>query len=237
MSSFPYVALRSRQPSSTGRLHSCSWREEAKDREKVLAPKDGERRISSLRELKELIREDRSVNFGWGRPGFQALAVHRIGVYKDSIRGRLARLPFALFYWLGYGFVRNFYGIELPAKTRIGRRVNIGHQHGIVVHPRTIIGDDCILRQGVTIGQTTHEPGPAPKLGQRVEVGAGAVLFGNIIIGDGVRIGPNSVVMTNVPAGAIVSAPAARIMALPRRQVAATSEEAGTAVSPSTAVE
>jgi serine O-acetyltransferase len=202
--------------------------------------KDREVRIDGLRELVKLIREDRSVNFGWGRPGLQALAVHRLGVYKSGLRWRLVRLPFALVHWFAYGFVRNFYGIELPAKTRIGRRVVIGHQHGIIVHPEAAVGDDCILRQGVTLGQRSHRPGPAPKLGNRVEIGAGAVLVGSvtvedrvrvgpnavvmtseptasIVVGNGVHIGPNAVVMTNVPAGAIVSAPPAQISTLPSK--------------------
>jgi len=199
--------------------------------------KPSENRIESLRDLIALIREDQSVNFGWGRPGFQALAVHRLGVYKTGIRRRLIRLPFALLYWLGSGFVRNFYGIELPAKTRIGRRVVIGHQHGIIIHPKAVIGDECILRQGVTIGQLGHEPGPAPKLGNRVELGVGTVLFGDITVGDGVRIGPNAVVMTNVPAGAIVSAPPARILALPPKQPAAPRAEVETSVSRSATVQ
>jgi len=194
-----------------------------------------ERRIDSQRELRMLLREDLSANFGWGRPGFQALALHRLGVYKSGIRRRLVRLPFGVVYWLGQGFVRNFYGIELPIGTRIGRRVVIGHQHGIIVHPKAAIGDDCILRQGVTIGQATHIPGPAPRLGNHVEVGAGAVLFGNINVGDGARIGPNAMVSRNVPAGAVVSAPPARIMALPPK--ARPGEEARTRPATATAVE
>ena len=59
---------------------------------------------------------------------------------------------------------------------------------------------------------------PAPKLGKRVEVGVNAVVIGAISVGDGVRIGPNAVVMTNVPAGAIVTAPLSRIMLPPKRK-------------------
>ena len=59
---------------------------------------------------------------------------------------------------------------------------------------------------------------PAPKLGDRVEVGVNAVVFGAISVGDGVHIGPNAVVMTNVPAGAIVTAPLSRIMLPPKRK-------------------
>ena len=188
----------------------------------TMAAAGSARRIGSLRELRALIREDRRTNFGKGRPGFQALAVYRVGVYAEGIESWWRRAPFALIHWLGNGFVRNFYGIELYTSSRIGRRVLIGHQHGIIIHPDAVIGDDCILRQGVTLGQTGYEPGPAPRIGNRVELGVNVVLMGGISVGDDVRIGPNAVVMRNVPAGAIVTAQPARIMAPPpRRQPAA----------------
>ena len=183
-----------------------------------------EKRIASLRELGALVREDLRYNGRASWPGFQALAVHRFGVWKDGIEARPLRVPCTILYRIAYAFVRNFYGIELPLTTRIGRRLFVGHQHGIIVHHNAVIGDDCLIRQGVSIGQERQMPGvpwwevPGPKLGNRVEVGAGAVVIGNVTVGDGVRIGPNAVVMTNVPAGAIVTAPLSRIMVPPKRK-------------------
>jgi serine O-acetyltransferase len=185
-----------------------------------------ERRIAGLRELLALIREDLRQNGGILWPGFQALLVHRFGVWKDGIAPKPLRVPFTLLHRLAYGFVRNVYGIELPHTARIGRRLLVAHQHGIIVHGNATIGDDCVIRQGVAIGQSGSTPGvpvdrvPAPRLGDRVEIGPNAVLFGNIAIGDGVRIGPNAVVMTSVPAGAIVAAPPARVMMPPKRKAA-----------------
>ncbi len=183
-----------------------------------------EKRIESFRALRALWREDRKLNGGFFWPGFQALAVYRFGVWKDGIASRLLRLPCTLLHRLAYGFVRNFYGIELPVTARIGRRLTVAHQHGIILHGNSEIGDDCLIRQGVSLGQNAPTPGvwvgdvPAPKLGNRVEVGAGSVLMGGIVVGDGVRIGPNAVVMTSVPAGAIVTAPMSRIMLPPKRK-------------------
>lgn len=185
---------------------------------------DREIRIASLGALWALMREDLRHNGHVTWPGYQALVVHRFGVWKNGIGSKVLRLPCTVLYRISAGFVRNFYGIELPATTRVGRRVLIGHQHGIIIHQNAVIGDDCILRQGVTIGQDRATPGqaaatvPAPKLGNGVEVGAGAVIMGAITVGDGVRIGPNAVVMRNVPAGAIVAAPPARIMAPPPKR-------------------
>lgn len=183
-----------------------------------------EKRIESFAALRALLREDRKLNGGFFWPGFQALAVYRFGVWKDGIASRPLRLPLTLLHRFGAGFVRNFYGIELPVTARIGRRLTIAHQHGIILHGNAEIGDDCLIRQGVSLGQNAPTPGvwvgdiPAPKLGNRVEVGAGSVLMGGITIGDGVRIGPNAVVMTSVPAGAIVTAPMSRIMLPPKRK-------------------
>jgi len=193
-----------------------------------------EKRIASLRELGRLIREDLRHNGGVSFPGFQAVALYRFGVWKDGIGSKPLRIPCTILYRIAYVFVRNVYGIELPLTARIGRRFHVGHQHGITVHGNAVIGDDCMIRQGVTLGQDRPTPGvpvekvPAPRLGDRVEVGAGAMLVGGIKIGDGVRIGPNAVVMTSVPAGAMVVAPPARIMALPpkRRPAPADTAEA-----------
>jgi serine O-acetyltransferase len=102
-----------------------------------------------------------------------------------------------------YRYVRNHYGIELPATTIVGRRVLIGHQSGIVIHGRAVIGDECVLRQNVTIGAAIIQDA-APTLGRRVQVGTGAVIVGGVTIGDDTRIGPNVVIMTDVPSGVTV---------------------------------
>ena len=104
-----------------------------------------------------------------------------------------------------FRYVRNHYGIELPLTASVGRRVLFGHQCGIVIHPYAIIGDECIIRHNVTIGGTTWERGrETPTLGRGVSLGCGAVILGNITIGDRATIGPNTVVMTDVPADASV---------------------------------
>jgi serine O-acetyltransferase len=182
-----------------------------------------EPRIKSFREMIALVLEDRTVNDGsWLRPGCQAMAVYRFGAWRLGIRRRLLRAPLTVIYKALHVWVRNFYGIEIHASARFGRRLRIAHQSGIVVHELAVIGDDCLIRQGVSIGRASNHGGGvrsrAPVLGNRVEVGAGAVLIGGITIGDDVVIGPNAVVMSNVPAGSIVASPPARIMARPPRQ-------------------
>jgi serine O-acetyltransferase len=182
-----------------------------------------EKRIESFRALRALWREDLATYHGQiSRPGFQALAVHRFGVWKHGVANRLARMPLTATYRLANLVVRNLYGIELLIETRIGRRVYFAHQHGITVAPTAVIGDDCVVHQMATIGHTAGMVGgvapPAPRLGNRVKVGVGAVVAGGIDIGDDVVIGPNAVVMASVPEGALVTALPSRVMARPPRR-------------------
>lgn len=167
------------------------------------------KRIASFRDLRALWREDRQANRGSTfTPGFQALAVHRFGVWVRGLEGPIAK-PVLKRLYLGVNwFVRSFHGIELPAGTRIGRRCAIGHQSGIVVHAHAVIGDDCLIRHNVTIGALrAGDREPTPRIGDRVEIGAGAVLLGGITIGDDAVIGANTVVRVDVPANAVVLPP------------------------------
>ncbi|MFN4243209.1 MAG: serine O-acetyltransferase [Tepidisphaerales bacterium] len=154
--------------------------------------------------LWQILREDLARHDGdWTLPGFRALAVQRFGVWHRGISSPVLRKVVGRVWLSLYRYVRNTYGIELPYTTVIGRRLRIEHQGSITVHGFARIGDDCILRQGVTIGnRSVHEPLLAPVLGDRVDVGAGAVLVGDIVVGDDARIGANAVVLADVPPGA-----------------------------------
>jgi serine O-acetyltransferase len=139
----------------------------------------------------------------WTKPGFRAVAVQRFGVWRMKVKPLILRAPLSILYRALYRKIRNTYGIELPYTVELGRRVIIEHQSAIVIHGYCSIGDDCIIRQGVTMGNRYVErPLDAPKLGDRVNVGAGAKIFGNVTIGDDVNIGANAVVLCDVPAGA-----------------------------------
>jgi len=101
-----------------------------------------------------------------------------------------------------YRKVRNGYGIDLPYTVKLGRRVVIEHQNGIIIHGYSEIGDDSIIRQGVTLGNRyLDRPFDAPKLGDRVNVGAGAKILGKVTLGDGASVGANAVVLCDIPAG------------------------------------
>lgn len=149
----------------------------------------------------------------WTRPGFRTIVAHRFGNWRMRLTPLVVRAPFSVLYRILYRHARNSYGIELPWCAAVGRRVIIEHQSGIIIHGRAEIGDDCILRQGVTLGNRSLErPADAPKLGKRVNVGAGAKILGAVTIGDDAVIGANAVVLVDVPAGAIATGVPARIV-------------------------
>lgn len=165
-------------------------------------------------------REDLVTNRGqlFG-PGFQALAVYRFGIWSDrqkSVFGWIA----SKIYTLAYLFIRNVYGIELPQSAVIGRRLWLPHAVGVVISGEAQIGDDCMIRQNVTIGRFGFgraRETPVPKLGNNVMVGPGAVIVGGVTVGDGARIGPNAVVMTDVPRGASAFVRSAGLLTSPDR--------------------
>ena len=149
----------------------------------------------------------------WTKPGFRAVAAHRFGNWRMRVRPKVLRAPFSMIYRAMFRRCRNVYGIELPFSVALGRRVIIEHQGAIVIHGNCQIGDDCIIRQGVTLGnKSLDRPMDAPVLGRRVNVGAGAKILGAVTIGDDAVIGANAVVLCDVPAAATAVGIPARVI-------------------------
>jgi serine O-acetyltransferase len=97
-------------------------------------------------------------------------------------------------------FTRLITGIEIHPGAEIGRRFFIDHGMGVVIGETTIIGDDVTLYQGVTLGGTGKETGKRhPTIGNKVVIGSGARVLGNITVGENSRIGAGSVVLRDVP--------------------------------------
>ena len=131
-------------------------------------------------------------------PGLQALISHRIA-HKLAYWG-VPFIPRLISYW-----TRIFTGIDIHTKARIGNRFFIDHGEGVVIGETTIIGDDVLIYQQVTLGGTGNEHGKRhPTVGNNVIIGAGAKVLGNITIGDNVRIGAGSVVVDDVPENSTV---------------------------------
>ena len=140
-------------------------------------------------------------------PGLHAIIVHRMA-------NRFWRSGWL---WLGR-FIshlgRLLTGIEIHPGATIGRRVFIDHGLGVVIGETAVVGDDCTIYQGVTLGGTRLYKGEKrhPTLGQGVVVGAGAKVLGGFDVGDGARIGSNAVVIKPVPANATAVGNPARVI-------------------------
>jgi serine O-acetyltransferase len=139
----------------------------------------------------------------WTRHGFWALVVYRFGNWRYGIRPRWLRMPFSFAYKLLKFFADSLLGIEIPCEAAIGRRFTIEHTGAIVISGDAVFGDDCVVRQGVTVGLRNRNRRGSPRIGNRVDIGAGAKLLGPIVIGDDVAIGANAVVLCDVPDGCL----------------------------------
>jgi serine O-acetyltransferase len=140
-------------------------------------------------------------------PGFKFMYVFRKanGCRQGSLR------------WWIYRFLHRRYihkfGFQVPLMARIGKGLYIGHFGGLVIHQDAVIGENCNLAHGVTIGQTNRGSRQGcPTIGNRVWIGTGAVLVGRITVGDNVLIAPNSFVNFDVPPNSVVLGNPARVM-------------------------
>ena len=167
----------------------------------------------------ENIREDwRTYDRQLSRQGFWVMLVYRYGRWRYSIRPRWLRMPFSQAYKLLKLLSEILTGIELPCEVVLGRRFRIDHFGGIIISGDAVFGDDCIIRNGVTVGLRHTGMRGSPVIGNRVDIGAGAKILGPVHIGDDVAIGANAVVISDVPSNSIAVGIPARI--LPRRPLA-----------------
>jgi serine O-acetyltransferase len=159
------------------------------------------------------IREDwHTYDRQLSRQGFWTMLVYRYGRWRYTIRPRWLRLPFSLLYKILKPICEILTGIELPCETVVGRRFRIDHFGGIIISGDAVFGDDCVIRNGVTVGLRHTGIRGAPIIGNRVDIGAGAKILGPIHVGDDVAIGANAVVLKDVPANSIAVGVPARIL-------------------------
>lgn len=155
-------------------------------------------------------------------PGLHAIMLHRLAhLLWHRGWGFCAR-------WLSF-LSRWLTNVDIHPGASIGRRLFIDHGAGVVIGETAEIGDDCTLYHGVTLGGTTWNRGKRhPTLGSGVVVGAGAKILGAIRIGDGARVGANSVVVREVPDGRTAIGIPARLVG--ERGSAASPGSAGMAI-------
>lgn len=150
------------------------------------------------------------------RPFLKEQSIWAIWLYRRGRRieqrpaGLSRKLALAV-YWLLFRLIETATGISLPKTARIGPGLRIWHFGGIFLHADAVLGANCTLRQGVTIGNR-HAGGPIPVIGDNVELGAYAQVLGGVRIGNNCSIGAMSVVLCDVPDGATAVGAPARII-------------------------
>ena len=150
--------------------------------------------VAAVRERDPAARSDIEVMLLYS--GVHAMLAYRVA-HKLYVKGKF--LPARAVSQLA----RFLTGIEIHPGAQIGKRLMIDHGSGVVIGETCIIGDDCTLYQGVTLGGTGKDTGKRhPTLGNNVMVGAGAKVLGPFRIGDGAKIAAGAVVLKEVPAGA-----------------------------------
>jgi len=127
-------------------------------------------------------------------PGFHIMCLYRIAHFLCKIK--VPVIP-RLLMFIG----KIITGIEIHPGAKIGKRFFIDHGSGVVIGETTVVGDDCTVYQGVTLGGTGKIKGRKrhPTIGNNVTIGAGAKILGPIFIGNNVKIGANAVVTGDIP--------------------------------------
>lgn len=149
--------------------------------------------------LMALLREDLRTHDGkLFEQGFWAISVHRLGNWRMGLP-KWVRIPFTLLYRFLFKWVEWTCGITLPYTVKLGRRVRIWHHGGMVLHAASI-GNDVHIRQNTTLGVARKDRlFELPTIGDRVDIGCGVAILGNVTVGSDCVIGANAVVLKDVP--------------------------------------
>ncbi|QQZ37593.1 serine O-acetyltransferase [Pseudomonas sp. SK2] len=142
---------------------------------------------------------------------FHLVALYRIGVFasKLPLGGELIRVFFEY-------LIRIVYASDISLRSKIGPGLVIMHGHDIVIGSAVVIGENCKILNGVTLGNkdTESSVNQQPIVGDNVVIGSGAKILGSIVVGDGAKIGANSVIIKDVPSGATVVGVPGRLISI-----------------------
>lgn len=150
----------------------------------------------------------------WRNRSVWALAVYRFGVWSMHQKSPLVRKLTSGIYSLANVWSEIVTGVTMDRNVKLGQDFLIIHAATIFIHCDSVLGDRCAVMHNVTLG--TNMGRDVPVLGNDVFVGAGATILGKVRIGDGARIGANSLVINDVPPGAFAVGVPARNMQAPK---------------------
>jgi serine O-acetyltransferase len=136
-------------------------------------------------------------------PGLWALAARRFGEWADGLPAAPLRRVGSKVYGALLLFVQVTTGNIIYREVRLGKNLDLRGTRDLLIHPGVEIGDRCRIGSGVTLGTNTRFKPGAPKVGRDVIIENGAKILGPVTIGDGAVIRANSLVLTNIPSGAV----------------------------------
>jgi len=169
--------------------------------------------IKGAIEMFNNIRADlRTYKYDIFAQGFLVMLIYRFGRWRYGIKVKILRIPFSFAYKILFKITQVFTGIEFPCEVKIGKDFKIDHFSGIIVSGYASFGDNCIIRNGVTVGLKNLKEPCGPSIGDNVDIGAGAKVLGPIKIGNNVTIGANAVVITDVPDNSIAVGVPAKVI-------------------------
>lgn len=146
------------------------------------------------------------------KKGKLLLGIFNFGKKHVNKKGITHRFCFFVYKILNAVISIGVFNSEIQASNTISSNLYLYHPYGIIINSKSIIGDKCVIRQGVTIGNKGLTDNSCPKIGNNVEIGAGAKIIGGISIGDNSIIGANAVVTKSFPKGSVlVGVPARNI--------------------------
>lgn len=125
--------------------------------------------------------------------------------WQKHYRKLLNKNVFYIYHKLMFFITKKIFQVEISSKTKIGGGVYFGHPYGITINQNVVIGDNCNIHKGVTIGQENRgKRKGCPTIGNYVWIGVNATIVGKICIGNNVLIAPNSFVNRDIPDNSIV---------------------------------
>jgi serine O-acetyltransferase len=158
----------------------------------------------------KIIRDDYRKHGGFRNLALFAIITYRFGQWVD-LQPYLLRIFLTRIYGLMSLWVELATDITISKEVQIGKEPHLIHSGNIRIHPKAIIGDYVGIMHDVTIGETMGREG-VPVIGNHVFIATGAKILGPVKVGDGAHIGPNSVVLSDVPAGATAMGVPARVV-------------------------
>ncbi len=158
-------------------------------------------------------REDQGVLRALVAEGLLASSVYRLRHWAHCGESVPLRALWKVVFYIAHRLQKVMTGIGISPSAQIGPGLYIMHFGGIFISSHAVIGSDCLILQGVTVGSTIGAPSlEAPKIGDRVRLLAGSLLIGPVTVGDDATVAAGSVVVKDVPAGATVAGNPARVI-------------------------